>query len=80
MREMKSTVINGRIYLFPVPVIKGRKYLISCSTELEAEKISLAIKTKKIVHPDLVSENFLFLTHHTDNETKIYVLNPKIEY
>lgn len=79
MRELKTTTIEGRIYLFPVPVVKDRKYLIACSNASEAEKISLAVKSRKVVHPDLLSEHFLFLTFHTDKQTKIFVLNPKSE-
>jgi hypothetical protein len=77
MREMKLAKIDGKVYLFPIPVVNHRKYLIYCSSEVEAEKIILAIKTKKITHPDLISSNFLYLTHHTDNQTKIFVLNPE---
>ncbi len=77
MREMKATEIEGRIYLFPVPVVKERKYLIFCSSQSEAEKLASAIKEEKVIHPDLISEDFIFLTYHTDKQTKIFVLNPK---
>jgi len=77
MREMRTTKIDGKIYLFPVPVVKERKYLIFCTTMDEAEKISKAIKENRITHPDLISEHFIFLTYHTDKQTKIFVLNPK---
>lgn len=73
MRELRQTKIDGRIYLFPVPVVKERKYLIFCSNEAEAQKVIEAVQTKKVTHPDLVSENFVFLTLHTDKETKIFV-------
>lgn len=76
MRELRMTKIEGRIYLFPVPVVKERKYLIFCSSESEAEKIAVAVKTEKLTHPDLISEDFLFLTLHTDKRTKIFVLSP----
>lgn len=79
MRELRATTIDGRIYLFPVPVVKERKYLIACSSKDEAEKIALAVMTEKVIHPDLLSEHFLFLTYHTDKQTKIFVLNPKSE-
>lgn len=79
MRDIKTTKIDGKIYLFPVPVVKERKYLIHCSTMNEAEAITRAIKEEKITHPDLISEHFLFLTYHTDKQTKIFVLNPKTE-
>lgn len=77
MRELRQTKIDGRIYLFPVPVIKERKYLVSCSTEEEAKKIISAVHEKKIPHPDLISEHFVFLTFHSDQQTKIFVVHPK---
>lgn len=77
MREMRSTEIEGRIYLFPVPVVKERKYLIFCSSKEEAEKITVAIREKRITHPDLLSDHFMFLTYHSDKQTKIFVLNPR---
>jgi hypothetical protein len=79
IREMKLTSIEGRYYLFPVPVIKERKYLISCSSKDEAVLISEAILTQKIKHPDLISEDFIFLTYHSDKRTKIFYLNPRIK-
>ncbi len=77
MRELRLTKIDGRIYLFPVPVIKERKFLIFCSSDEEAEKIQSAVLAKKVTHPDLISEDFILLTLHTDKQTKILVLNPK---
>lgn len=78
-RKMNLTCIDGRFYLFPVPVLKERKYLISCSSKDEADLISEAIICKKVQHPDLITEDFIFLTYHTDKRTKIFYLNPKIE-
>ncbi len=77
MRELKATTIEGRIYLFPIPVVKERKYLVFCSSESEAELIAIAVKEKKLIHPDLITEDFIFLTTHTDKQTKIFVPNPK---
>ncbi len=76
-REMKVTTLDGKVYLFPIPVVKDRKYLIACSSEEEARLISRAIQEGKITHPDLISEDFVFLTYHTDKRTKIFYLNPK---
>ncbi|WP_408095590.1 hypothetical protein ACJVC5_11160 [Peredibacter sp. HCB2-198] len=76
MRELRQGKIDGKIYLFPVPVEKHRKYLVYCSTEAEAMKISELVRTGKVTHPDLISEDFIFLTYHTDKQTKIFVLNP----
>ena len=76
MRELRMTKIEGRIYLFPVPVVKDRKYLIFCTSVAEAEEVILDVREKKIPHPDLISENFIFLTYHNDKETKIFVRKP----
>lgn len=76
MRELRKTKIEEKIYLFPVPVISGRKYLIFCSSDLEAEQVIDAVRFGKVTHPDLISPNFILLTLHTDKETKIFV--PKI--
>ena len=75
-REMKVATLDGKVYLFPIPVVKDRKYLIACSSEEEARLISLAIQKGRVVHPDLISEDFIFLTYHTDKRTKIFYLNP----
>lgn len=77
MRELRKTQIEGRFYLFPIPVVKERKYLIFCSNEAEADRISEAVRKKEITHPDLISEYFLFLTLHSDKQTKIFVINPE---
>ncbi len=77
MRELKKTKIEGKIYLFPVPVIKERKYLIFCSTDQEAEQVIHCVRSGEVTHPDLISPYFIFLTLHTDKETKIFV--PKIK-
>lgn len=74
MRDLKVTKIEGRIYLFPVPIVKDRKYLIFCTSMAEAELIMKEVREGKITHPDLISEHFIFLTYHTDKHTKIFVL------
>lgn len=76
LRELRLTEIEGRIYLYPVPVVKDRKYLIYCSTKEEALKVMAAVASKKLQHPDLISEHFIFLTTHTDGQTKIFVPSP----
>lgn len=73
MRELRITKIENRIYLFPVPVMKDRKYLIFCSSNEEAEKIMEEVRLKQVTHPDLISEDFIFLTYHSDKQTKIFV-------
>ena len=75
MRELRLGKIDGKLYLFPVPVEKNRKYLIFCSNDEEAMKITELVKTGKVTHPDLISEDFIFLTYHTDKQTKIFVMN-----
>lgn len=73
MRELRLSQIEGRIYLFPVPVIKERKYLIACSSQEEGSKIAEAVASGKLTHPDLISEDFKLLTLHTDKQTKIFM-------
>lgn len=75
-RELRVTTINGKVYLFPVPVVKERKYLILCPSPEVALKIAAAVAADKISHPDLVSDDFLYLTVHSDQQTKIFTLNP----
>lgn len=75
MRELRATKIEGRIYLFPLPVIKDRKYLILCEDEAQAQLIAAKVQAGKLQHPDLISEDFVFLTYHSDKQTKIFVLN-----
>lgn len=76
MRELNQGRIDGKIYLFPVPVLKDRKYLIYCSSEEEATLITEAVRLKKITHPDLISPHFMHLTFHSDKQTKIFVIHP----
>jgi hypothetical protein len=78
-RELRVTNINGKVYLFPVPVVKERKYLILCPSEEVALKIAVAVQAGSISHPDLVTEDFLYLTLHNDRRTKIFTLNPIIK-
>lgn len=75
-RELRATNINEKIYLFPVPVVKDRKYLVLCSSTEEALEVAALVADNKLVHPDLVSEDFLLLTLHTDKQTKIFTMNP----
>jgi hypothetical protein len=77
MRELRVTNIEGRIYLFPVPVEKNRKYLIFCSSDKEAQKVITEVTSKRVTHPDLISKDFIFLTTHKDGQTKIFVPNPE---
>ncbi len=77
MRELRATTLEGRVYLFPMPVQKDRKYLILCSDEFEAELIARDVLESKLQHPDLISDDFIFLTYHSDKQTKIFVLNRK---
>lgn len=73
MRELRITKIQDRTYLFPVPVFKDRKYLVLCESEEEAQLVIQQVREKKLSHPDLISEDFVFLTYHTDQQTKIFV-------
>ena len=78
MRELRATTINGKVYLFPVPVVKERKYLILCPSEEMALKIAALVQHGKLGHPDLITEDFVYLTLHNDKQTKIFTLNPAL--
>ncbi len=77
LREFRVTTIDSKIYIFPVPVIKERKYLILCSSLEEAQLLMQLIQSEKLQHPDLVSPDFIFLTTHTDGQTRIFIPNPE---
>lgn len=77
MRELRITKIQDRTYLYPVPVFKDRKYLVLCESEAEALRIIQQVQQKTLSHPDLISEDFAFLTYHTDQQTKIFVPTPR---
>jgi hypothetical protein len=72
MRELKITNINGTIYLYPVPVIKEKKYLIRCASMETAKEIIHEILENILSHPDDSEENFQFVSIHTDQRTKIF--------
>jgi hypothetical protein len=78
MRELRPTTINGKVYLFPVPVVKERKYLVLCASEEVALKIAAQVKLGNLRHPDLITDDFVYLTLHNDKQTKIFTLNPAL--
>jgi hypothetical protein len=43
----------------------------------EAERIMNEVRLNQVTHPDLISEDFIFLTLHTDKQTKIFVRKSK---
>lgn len=77
-RELRVTNINGKVYLFPVPVVKERKYLILCTSEEDARKLAGEVQEGTRRHPDLITDDFVFLTFHSDKQTKIFTLNPTL--
>ena len=78
MRELKRTNINGKTYLYPVPVKKEKKYLVYCTSEEEARLIVLGVQEGKLPHPDLMIEPFIFLSLHSDQQTKIFGLKASL--
>jgi len=44
MREFKITTLHGNIYIYPVPVMKESKYLISCEFLQEAHELMSSSK------------------------------------
>lgn len=79
MRELRITTINGKVYLFPVPVVKERKYLVLCASEEAALKIAAEVQKGNLGHPDLITDDFVYLTLHNDKQTKIFSLNPALK-
>lgn len=79
MRELRITTINGKVYLFPIPVVKERKYLVLCASEEVATRIAGKVQKGDLAHPDLITEDFTFLTLHNDKQTKIFTLNPDLK-
>jgi hypothetical protein len=73
MRELKITTIQGIIFLYPVPVIKEKKYLIRCESLEKANELIQEISNQKIQHPDNGSPDFQFVSLHTDQQTKIFI-------
>ncbi len=74
MREFKITTILGNIYIYPFPVIKDSKYLVSCDSLQEAHELIENISNKKIKHPDDKGANIIFISLHSDQRTKIFKL------
>ena len=73
MRELKITMIQGIIYLYPVPVIKEKKYLIRCASLEIATVLIQEISNQKISHPDHSGPEFQFVSLHADQKTKIFI-------
>ena len=71
-REFKKVEIDGSIHLYPIPVIKDKKYLIECRSDEEASKLMGLIEQNLIPHPDADLSGFQLKGHHTDGRTPIY--------
>jgi len=71
MRELKLTVIQEVPYLYPIPVIKEKKYLVRCDSLTRAHELMRKISTLEIPHPDEESEDFQFVALHSDQRTKV---------
>lgn len=72
MRELRKTIIEGEIFLYPFPVDKDKKYLILCLSSVEVDKLLQGIINSKLIHPDISFQDFVFVKLHTDRNTKIY--------
>jgi hypothetical protein len=77
MRELRQTKIEGQIFLYPYPVEKNNKYLILCLTMDESKRVIDDVKNNKLTHPDISSEDFIFIQYHSDQHTKIYSCSSK---
>ena len=71
MRELKLTVIQEVPYLYPIPVIKEKKYLVRCESITRAHELMRKIAALEVAHPDLESTSFRFVTLHSDQRTKV---------
>ncbi len=71
MRELKLTVIQDVPYLYPIPVMKEKKYLVRCESLARAHELMRKIAALEITHPDLESTHFQFVALHSDQRTKV---------
>jgi hypothetical protein len=72
MRELKKVVIKDKIYLYPFPVMRDKKYLIAFSSHEKAERYLKAILNKLLIHPDESKDFLTQLAVHEDGHTIIY--------
>lgn len=73
-REFKTVEIDGIFHLYPIPVIKEKKYLLKCGSSDDAQKLITLIDKNIIEHPDTSTAVFERLGFHTDGKTPIYQL------
>jgi hypothetical protein len=71
MRELKLTVIQEVPYLYPIPVMKEKKYLVRCESITRAHELMRKIAERKIPHPDDEGKDFPFVALHSDQKTKV---------
>jgi hypothetical protein len=71
MRELKLTVIQDVPYLYPIPVMKEKKYLVRCKSIARAHELMRKIAALEVAHPDLESADFQFAALHSDQRTKV---------
>jgi hypothetical protein len=71
MRELKLTVIQEVPYLYPIPVMKEKKYLVRCDSITRAHELMRKIASLEVAHPDLESTDFQFVAFHSDQRTKV---------
>lgn len=71
MRELKLTVIQEVPYLYPIPVLKEKKYLVRCDSIPRAHELMRKIAALEVAHPDLETTSFRFVTLHSDQRTKV---------
>jgi hypothetical protein len=71
MRVLKITTIKGKIFLYPVPVLKENKYLIRCASVQQANDLIIEISKQTLSHPDMPNDDFKVVGIHTDQQTEI---------
>ena len=64
--------VRDRIFIYPVPVIKNKKYLIEVSSEIQAQQIIKDLENGSVKSPDENLDHLEEIGLHTDQQTKIY--------
>jgi len=69
-RQFKLVENSDGIFLYPIPVIKEKKYLIQCSSHDAAQEFIKSIQNGEIFHPD--QETIIAQKFHSDGQTPIF--------
>lgn len=64
--------VKDRIFIYPVPVIKEKKYLIEAESEEQAQRMIEDLESGTLKSPDDDMEILEEIGLHTDERTKIF--------